>query len=106
MSRAAAPGAALVLVLASAGVAHAGLADRIGATFALMAEDFARAFQSMEGLIVSEEGDTLYLDLGEERGAQVGQEFTIFRKGAPFVHPLTGAPLGQFEEMLGYAQIT
>jgi hypothetical protein len=107
LSRAAAPGAAaLVLLLASAGVAHAGLADRIGATFALMAEDFARAFQAVEGLIVSEEGDTLYLDLGDAQGAQVGQEFTIFRKGAPFVHPLTGTPLGRFEEMLGYAQIT
>ncbi len=96
---------ALVLVLAVPGPARAGLADRAGATFALMADDFARAFQPVEGLVVSVEGDTLYLDLGEGRGAQVGQEFTIFRKGAAFVHPLTGKTLGRFEEMLGYAHV-
>lgn len=96
---------ALVLVLAVPAPARAGLADRAGATFALMADDFARAFQPLEGLVVSVEGDTLYLDLGEGRGAQVGQEFTIFRKGAAFVHPLTGKTLGRFEEMLGYAHV-
>jgi hypothetical protein len=103
--RGTAPVAAALVLLAFAGVAHAGLADRIGATFALMSEDFARAFQPAEGLIVGEEGETLYVDLGEGAGAQVGQEFTIFRKGEEFVHPLTGKPLGRFEEMLGYAQI-
>ncbi len=96
--------AALVLVLL-AGPAHAGLADRVGATFGLMAEEFVRAFQPMEGVIVGVDGDVLYLDLGEGRGAQVGQEFTIFRKGEAFVHPFTGKALGRFEEMLGYAHV-
>ena len=51
--------------------AHAGLADRVGATFVLVAEDFVRAFQPVEGLVVGVEGDALYLDLGESRGARV-----------------------------------
>ena len=85
--------------------ANAGLADRVGATFVLVAEDFVRAFQPVEGLVVGVEGDALYLDLGEGRGAQTGQELTIFRRGEEFHHPVTGKPLGHYEEALGWAQI-
>ena len=92
-------------LLLSAAPARAGLADRVGATFVLIAEEFVRAFQPLEGLIVSVEGDALYLDLGESRGAQAGQELLIFRKGEEFYHPLTGKPLGRYEETLGWAQI-
>src|SRR5207247_172180 len=77
-------------LLLSAAPARAGLADRVGATFVLIAEEFVRAFQPLEGLIVGVEGDALYLDLGESRGAQAGQELLIFRKGEEFYHPLTG----------------
>jgi len=92
-------------LLLSAAPARAGLADRVGATFVLIAEEFVRAFQPLEGLIVSVEGDALYLDLGESRGAQAGQELLIFRKGEEFYHPLTGKPLGRYEETVGWAQI-
>lgn len=85
--------------------ARAGLADRVGATFALMAEDFVAAAQPMEGLVVAVDGDFLYLDLGEARGARVGQELTVFRRGQPFRHPITGQVLGRYEQVLGYAQI-
>src|SRR5207249_11394280 len=82
-----------------------GLADRVGASFVLMGEEVVRECQPLEGLIVSVEGDALYLDLGESRGAQAGQELLIFRKGEEFYHPLTGKPLGRYEETLGWAQI-
>jgi hypothetical protein len=81
------------------------MADRAGATFALMADDFIKAAQPLEGLVVSADGDLLYLDVGEEAGAQVGQELTVFRKGDTFFHSFTGKPLGRFEDVLGYAQI-
>jgi hypothetical protein len=96
---------ALVL-LAWPGPAAAGLADRIGATFVSLADDFVKTFQPIEGLIAGVDGDTLYLDIGEGRGALVGQELTIFRKGEEFVHPLTAKPLGRYEEILGYAHIS
>jgi hypothetical protein len=35
----------------------------------------------------------------------VGQEYTVFRKGDMFHHPLTGRPLGFYEEILGHAQV-
>jgi hypothetical protein len=85
--------------------AGAGLADRIGATFALMADQFISAFQPREGLVAAVEGDVLYLDQGEAAGVRVGQEFTVFRRGEPFRHPLTGKPLGHYEQVLGWAQV-
>ena len=85
--------------------AAAGMADRMGATFALMLDDFAKAFSPLEGLVIGVEGSTVYLDIGESGGAQVGQEFTIFRKGDEFYHPVTRKVLGRYEEVLGHAQI-
>jgi hypothetical protein len=92
-------------VLANVSSAAAGMADRIGATFALMLDDFSKAFSPIEGLVIGIEGSTVYLDVGETGGAQVGQEFTIFRKGDEFYHPVTRKVLGRYEEVLGHAQI-
>ncbi len=94
-----------LLVLLAAAPADAGLADRIGATFGLMGDDFIKAAQPVEGTVVSVEGKRIFLDLGEASGAQAGQELTVYRKGEPFYHPVTGKPLGRYEEHLGYAQI-
>jgi hypothetical protein len=107
LSRRARAAGALVLlgVLAWASIAPAGMADRVGATFGLMSEDFIRAFTPLEGLVVGFEAGALYLDLGQGGGAQPGQEFTIFRKGEEFRHPLTRKVLGRYEEVLGYAQV-
>jgi hypothetical protein len=92
-------------LLATASSAAAGMADRIGATFALMLDDFTKAFSPLEGLVIAAEGNMLYLDIGESGGAQVGQEFTIFRKGDEFFHPITRKVLGRYEEVLGHAQV-
>ena len=85
--------------------AAAGMADRLAATFELMADNFIRAAQPIEGVVAAYEGNVLYLDLGEGSGAQVGQELVVFRKGDPFYHPITQRVLGQYEDQLGHAQI-
>jgi hypothetical protein len=95
----------LAMLLAVALPARAGIADRVAATFALMAGDFVKAFQPIEAVVVSAEGAEVFLDVHEGTGAQVGQEYTVFRKGDMFHHPLTGKPLGFYEEILGHAQI-
>lgn len=95
----------LAMLLAAALPASAGVADRVAATFALMAGDFVKAFQPIEAVVVSAEGTEIFLDVHESSGAQVGQEYTVFRKGDMFTHPLTGKPLGFYEEILGHAQI-
>jgi hypothetical protein len=96
---------AVLVFLAAAAPADAGLADRIAATFVPMADDLVKAFQPIEGVVLDADGDRLYLDIGAERGAQVGQEFTVFRKGDAFYHPITGKLLGRYEDVLGYAQV-
>ncbi len=100
----------LVLVLALvwslvAGPADAGLADRVGATFSRMTQEFVAALLPVEGIVVSVDGDLIYLDLTEKDGVRPGQEFTIFRKGEVFRHPTTNQPLGRYEEYLGYARV-
>ena len=98
--------AALALAaLALAGPAQAGIADQVGATFALMLPDVVSAFPPVEGLVVQVDGDNIYMDLAKKDGVQIAQEFTIFRKGEAFHHPATGKPLGRYEEVLGYAQV-
>ena len=95
---------ALASSLVIGGVATAGVADRAGHTFGSMADEFIKAFQPVEGLVLQVEGDRMYLDLGA--AAQVGQEVTIYRKGEPFRHPYTGKPMGHYEDVLGHAQVT
>jgi hypothetical protein len=95
----------LVLTLLIVGQAWAGLADQVGATFALMVSEFVGAFPPVEGLVVAVEGERLYVDLAEGKGVSPGQEFVIFRKGEVFRHPTTNRPLGRFEDLLGYAQV-
>jgi len=86
-------------VLAWCSSAAAGMADRIGATFGLMSEVFIRAFNPVEALVVGFEGRALYLDIGQGGGAQAGQEFTIFRKGEEFHHPITRKILGRYAQV-------
>lgn len=96
----------LVLALTClGGPVGAGTADQVGATFGLLIQDVVAAFPPAEGLVVQVDGDRLFLDLTEKNGVQPGQEFSVFRKGEVFRHPINGRPLGRFENILGYAQI-
>jgi hypothetical protein len=97
--------AALLTVLLAGAPVEAGMADRIGATFALMADEFIQTFNPVEAVVVAIDNGDIFLDVGSGRGGQVGQEYTVFRKGAVFNHPLTGKPLGRYEDVLGYAQV-
>jgi hypothetical protein len=103
--RAALLGLLLVVAVLPVRPAAAAFADRVGATFSLMADDFVKAARPMEATVVSLDGDTVYLDVGALAGAQIGQELSLYRKGDSFLHPITGRPLGRFEEALGWAQI-
>jgi len=94
-----------LLILGFAPVATAGTADQVGATFGLLIQDVVGAFRPAEGLVVQVDGDRLFIDLAEKDGVQPGQEYSVFRKGDVFRHPVTGRPLGRHEDLLGYAQI-
>lgn len=96
----------LILMLGlSVAPVGAGTADQVGATFGLLLQDVVQAFPPVEGLVVQVDGDRLFLDLTDKDGVHPGQEFSVFRKGDVFRHPITGRPLGRYEDVLGYAQI-
>ncbi|MEX2220319.1 MAG: hypothetical protein WEG40_00845 [Candidatus Rokuibacteriota bacterium] len=94
-----------LLLLVNPPPAGAGTADQVGATFGLLIQDVVGAFPPAEGLVVAAEGDRLFIDLTEQNGVRPGQEFSVFRKGEVFRHPVNGRPLGRYEDVLGYAQI-
>jgi hypothetical protein len=100
---AAAAAVAMLVLLSPA--ARAGVVDQVGATFGLMIQDVVSAFPPVEGLVVAVDGDQVFIDLTAKEGILPGQEFTIFRKGDVFRHPINGQPMGRFEEVLGYAQV-
>jgi hypothetical protein len=95
----------LVLVLGFAPAVAAGTADQVGATFGLLIQDVVGAFRPAEGLVAQVDGDRLFIDLAEKDGVQPGQEYSVFRKGDVFRHPISHRPLGRYEDVLGYAQI-
>jgi hypothetical protein len=70
-----------------------------------MLQDVVGAFRPAEGMVAQVDGDRLYIDLAERDGVQPGQEYSVFRKGDVFRHPVNGRPLGRHESLLGYAQI-
>jgi hypothetical protein len=97
--------ALLLVVSLLGGAGEAGQADQVGATFGFLVQEVINAFPPVEGLVVAVDGDRVYLDLTAKDGVLRGQEFTIFRKGDEFRHPVTGRVLGRYEDVLGYAQI-
>jgi len=97
--------ASALFVVLLAGPAGAGTADQVGATFGFLIQDVVTAFPAAEGLVVAAEGNRLFIDLTEKSGVLPGQEYSVFRKGEAFRHPINGRPLGRYEDILGYAQI-
>jgi hypothetical protein len=96
---------ALLLLVTAVPPARAGVADQVGATFGLLIQDVVGAFPPTEGLVVVAEKERLFIDLTEKDGVRPGQEYSVFRKGDVFRHPINGRPLGRYEDVLGYAQI-
>lgn len=92
-------------VLGVVSTTAAGTADQVGATFTLMLPEVVGAFRPAEGMVAQVDGDRLFIDLAEKDGVQPGQEYSVYRKGDVFRHPVNGRPLGRHESVLGYAQI-
>ncbi len=49
------------------------------------------------------EHNLLYLDAGVDRGLKVGDEFWIVTPGEEVLHPMTGKPMGRFNQFRGRA---
>ncbi|OUO41678.1 hypothetical protein B5F82_00400 [Megamonas hypermegale] len=49
--------------------------------------------------------DVVYFDLGYDNGVREGDTYTIYKEGAPLVHPVTGEILGIKETTLGTVKV-
>lgn len=72
-------------------------------------DDIAKAvlsyFPKVSGRVTSIDGDIVTVDLGKEKGVSPGALLTAYREKEPFSHPVTGVPLGRFEETIGTIEI-
>lgn len=58
------------------------------------------------GTVVEISGDTVYIDMGTEKGVREGAKYVIYREGKIIKHPVTGEILGATEESIGEMEIT
>jgi len=68
-------------------------------------DDIARAiltyFPKAVGEVVAINPDRIEVDMGREHPIAAGILLTVFREGETFLHPLTGLPLGKYEDKIG-----
>jgi curli biogenesis system outer membrane secretion channel CsgG len=60
---------------------------------------------SHTGRVIKVEGDKVWINLGAESGAKVGDSFTVVRQGEELIDPDTGQSLGAEEETIGVVEI-
>jgi len=54
---------------------------------------------------VSDDGSSVYLNLGSDDGVKIGDKFVIYSEGETLFDPVTGKPLGKSEAKVGVVQI-
>lgn len=62
-------------------------------------------FPKVNGTVTLVDNETVVVNLGKEKGVAKGVLLTVYRDGAPFHHPVTGVPLGRFEEEVGIIEV-
>ncbi|MFQ5598105.1 MAG: hypothetical protein ACE5GK_08645 [Nitrospiria bacterium] len=72
-------------------------------------DDVARAiltyFPKVDGEIVALRENQVEVELGKQLGLASGILLTVYREDKPFFHPVTGVPLGRFEDELGIVEV-
>lgn len=62
-------------------------------------------FPKVNGRVTSVDNETVIVDLGKEKGVTKGVLLTVYREKEPFSHPVTGVPLGRFEEEVATIEV-
>ncbi|MBI3805831.1 MAG: hypothetical protein HY282_18920 [Nitrospirae bacterium] len=72
-------------------------------------DDVAKAiltyFPKVSGKVTAVEGEVITVDFGKEKGVTPGALLSVYREKEPFSHPITGIPLGRFEEAVGTIEV-
>jgi hypothetical protein len=76
------------------------------ARFEKLVSDIDVMFAKMSGFVVSSEGNTVYTDLGRDKGVYSGMVLKVYRENEPIIHPITGEVLGNKKIYVGDLKIT
>jgi len=71
----------------------------------LMRDDVLSYFKPLKGKILSVDKGMAVINIGERDNVKKGMRFVIFRGGSVFLHPVTKAPIGMLETLVGKAEI-
>jgi hypothetical protein len=63
-------------------------------------------FEPVAGKIVSVDGNSVKIDIGEQKSIRAGMRLHAFKEGVSFIHPVTKEPLGRVEIPVGSIEIT
>jgi TolB-like protein len=71
-----------------------------------LARKFRDDFPLATGYVIGVEGTRVTLDLGSSSGLKKGRKCTIYREGAPIVHPVSGKVIGRMIDELCEVQVS
>ncbi|MGE4319594.1 MAG: hypothetical protein AB7E96_11920 [Deferribacterales bacterium] len=71
------------------------------ARFEKLVTDVNDMFGKISGYVVSAEGESVYTDLGRDKGAYKGMVAKVYRENEPIIHPITGQILGNKKIYVG-----
>ncbi len=71
------------------------------ARFEKLVTDVDDMFGKISGYVVSSEGESVYTDLGRDKGAYKGMVAKVYRENEPIIHPITGQILGNKKIYVG-----
>jgi hypothetical protein len=63
-------------------------------------------FEPVTGKIVSVNDNKVKIDIGSLQFIRPGMRLSVFKEGAPFLHPITKEPIGKIELPIGEVEIT
>ena len=77
----------------------------LGSSFNSLKEEILAYFVPVTGNISSVDGQSVTVDKGTSAAVKVGMRITVFKEGAPFIHPVTKEPLGNVQAQVGTVDV-
>lgn len=77
----------------------------LGSSLNSLKEEILAYFVPVTGNISSVDGQSVTIDKGTSAAVKVGMRITVFKEGAPFIHPVTKEPLGNVQAQVGTVDV-
>lgn len=77
----------------------------LGSSLNSLKDDIVSYFVPVTGVISSVDGQFITIDKGTAASVKVGMRITVFKEGAPFIHPVTKEPLGNIQAPVGTLEV-